>query len=102
MNTESSRVSFQLLQKTYEVTCPPGQHQPFSEAVDHLHKQMKKVQASDPHASAEQIAVVTALNLSHEYIKLSQSPAVDPAPRLEALSQRAAEVLKQAKKANVS
>lgn len=102
MSTDSAHVSFRLLKKTYEVTCPPEQRKSFDDAVKMLKQRVRKVHDRDANAPMDQIAVVTALNLSHDYLKLAQTVPDELAARLDAQSQRIKKILEQAKNVKFS
>jgi len=65
MNQE---LSITLLDKTLTVACPPGQAAALLESADLLNKQMQKVQAKKPTLSLLNIALLSALNISHELL----------------------------------
>lgn len=102
MSTDSSHVSFRLLKKTYEVTCPPEQRKSFDDAVKMLKQRVRKIHDHDANAPMDQIAIVTALNISHDYLKFSHAVPDDLAMRLDAQSQRIKKILEQAKSVNSS
>ncbi len=102
MNSDSSHVSFRLLKKTYEVTCPPEQRKSFDDAVKMLKQRVRNIHDHDANAPMDQIAVVAALNISHDYLKFSQAMPDDLATRLDAQSQRIKKVLEQARNVKFS
>lgn len=105
MSTAPEQVSFRLLKTTYEVACPPEQRKSLDEAIKHLKTQMQKVHDIDANASMDRIAVVTALNLSHDCLHLSQESQEVPddlLQRLDALSARVRKTLDQVEKTNLA
>ena len=102
MNAAAEQVSFRLLKTTYEVACPPEQRESLDEAVKHLKAQVQKVHDIDANASMDRIAVVTALNLSHDCLRLSQDAPDDLLRRIDALSARVQKTLDQAGNANLA
>lgn len=102
MNTESEQVGFRLLKKTYEVGCPPDQRQSLDEAIKFLKAQVQKVHDADATAGIDRVAVVTALNLSHEYLRLSKGMPDHLLERVDALSARVQKALDRVEEANLT
>ncbi len=62
--------------KSYEVNCPQDQVEALHEAADQLNKTIKDFRKSHGNAKPlEHLAVITALNLTHE--KLEQEKLID-------------------------
>ena len=101
MNT-TQRIGFRLLKKTYEVSCPPAQRKSFDRAIKHLKVQMQKVHDIDANASMDRIAVITALNLSHDCLRLTQEVPDDMLKRVDTLSARIQKTLDRAGEANLT
>jgi len=64
----SQELTITLLEKSLTVACPPGQAGALLESADILNKQMLKVQAQKPTLSLLNIALLSALNISHEVL----------------------------------
>jgi len=64
----SQELSITLLDKTLTVACPPGQAGALLESADILNKQMLMVQAQKPTLSLLNIALISALNISHQLL----------------------------------
>lgn len=64
----SQELTITLLDKSLTVACPPGQAGALLESADILNKQMQKVQAQKPTLSLLNIALLSALNISHELL----------------------------------
>lgn len=60
-----------LLDKEYRVACPPGEQSNLLAAARHLDQQMRQVRESNI-IGLERIAIMTALNLSHELLTAQQ------------------------------
>lgn len=60
-----------LLDKEYRVACPPGEQNNLLAAARHLDQQMRQVRESNI-IGLERIAIMTALNLSHELLTTQQ------------------------------
>lgn len=102
MSAESEQVGFRLLKKTYEVGCPPDQRKSLDEAIKFLKSQVQKVHDADTTAGIDRVAVVTALNLSHEYLRLSKGTPDHLLERIDALSTRVQEALDRVEEANLT
>ena len=64
----SEELTITLLEKSITVACPPGQAAALRESAELLNQQMLKVQAKKPTATLLNIALISALNISHELI----------------------------------
>ena len=102
MSAESEQVGFRLLKKTYEVGCPPDQRKSLDEAIKFLKAQAQKVHDADATAGIDRVAVVTALNLSHEYLRLSKGTPDHLLERIDALSARVQKALDRVEEANLT
>ncbi len=69
----SQELTITLLDKSLTVACPPGQAGALLESADILNKQMQKVQAQKPTLSLLNIALLSALNISHELLTHTSS-----------------------------
>ncbi|HEY3699438.1 MAG TPA: cell division protein ZapA [Spongiibacteraceae bacterium] len=61
-------VTVKILDKDYQVACPPEQERALIEAARHLDKQMRTVRDSGKVIGLERIAVMVALNTTHELL----------------------------------
>jgi cell division protein ZapA len=69
-------VTVNILDKDYQVACPPEQERALIEASRHLDKQMRTVRDSGKVIGLERIAVMVALNTTYELLS-STSQGVD-------------------------
>lgn len=76
MSNENSLV-IHLLDKEYRVACPEGEQDNLLAAARHLDKQLREVRDANV-IGLERIAIMTALNMSHELLKARQTTAQDP------------------------
>ena len=102
MSTAPQQVGFRLFKKTYEVACLPAQRKSLDEAIKLLKAQMQKVHDIDANASMDRIAVITALNLSHDCLRLSQEIPADLLQRIDTLSARVQKTLDHVEEANLT
>ena len=66
--SESDSVVVYLLDKEYRVACPPGERESLLRAARYLDERMQEVKESNV-IGLERIAVMAALNLSHELLE---------------------------------
>lgn len=64
----NNTVIVHLLDKDYQVACPPGQEQALEQSARYLDKQMRSIRSSGKVIGLERIAVMAALNISNELI----------------------------------
>ena len=69
---EPEMVAVRILDREYRVMCAPGERRGLMEAALYLDSQMREIRESGKLSSAEKIAVMCALNLSDELLKLRQ------------------------------
>lgn len=74
----ANTVVVHILDKDYQVACPPDQERALLDAARHLDKQMRAVRDSGKVIGLERIAVMVALNTTYELLgKGEQVEAVD-------------------------
>jgi len=61
-------VSVRILDRDYQVNCPPEERAALERAARHLDERMREIRASGKIVGLERIAVMAALNLAHEYL----------------------------------
>jgi cell division protein ZapA len=74
-------VTVSILDKDYQVACPAEQQAELIVSASYLDKQMRAIRDSGKVIGLERIAVMAALNISHELLKASEEsalPAVGP------------------------
>ncbi len=62
-------VIVRILDKEYQVTCPPGQEAGLHQAAATLDKQMRDIRSSGKIVGLERIAVMVALNSTYELLQ---------------------------------
>ena len=70
--SETEPVSVRILDREYRVMCKPEERRGLMEAALYLDSQMREARESGKLTSMEKIAVMCALNLSDELLKLRQ------------------------------
>jgi len=71
-------VTVSILDKEYQVACPPEQEAELIVSASYLDKQMRSIRETGKVIGLERIAVMAALNISHELLQASESQS--PAP----------------------
>jgi cell division protein ZapA len=65
-----SRVSVRLLDREYQVACPTEERGDLLDSAEYLDAKMREVRDSGKVVGLDRIAVISALNLANELIKL--------------------------------
>ena len=68
---ESARVSVRILEKEYFIACPHEERSALLDAAEFLNGRMREIRDSGKIVGLDRIAVMAALNLAHEVIRLS-------------------------------
>ncbi|MEM7001925.1 MAG: cell division protein ZapA [Pseudomonadota bacterium] len=93
-------VTVRILDKEYQVACPPEHEDSLTQAARHLHDRMAEIRNSGKVVGLDRIAVMAALNIAHDYLSESASSAVEEASvqqRLDAMNERVSNALAQHK-----
>lgn len=89
-------VAVKILGKDYQVGCESEQTHNLIDAALMLDNRMKEIRASGRVIGTERIAVMAALNLAHELLKLKEdvkNTAIDTDKRLQVLHEKLANAL---------
>lgn len=70
--SEPELVTVRILGREYQVMCTPEERRGLMEAALYLDSQMREIRESGKLSSVEKIAVMCALNLTDELLKLRQ------------------------------
>ncbi|MFT4767265.1 MAG: cell division protein ZapA [Glaciecola sp.] len=69
MSANASTFSVTILEKEYQVACPQDQQAELLLSARHLDEQMRAIRATGKVIGLERIAVMAALNISHELLQ---------------------------------
>lgn len=58
-----------ILDKDYQVGCPPEQQAELAQSAQHLDSQMRKIREAGKVIGLDRIAVMAALNIAHELMQ---------------------------------
>ena len=88
MAAPSEPVTVRILEREYRVMCKPDERRALMESALFLDQQMREIRDSGRVSSMEKIAVMCALNLSEEILRLRQ----ESSQRQEKIDQRISEL----------
>ena len=67
---DSARVSVRIMEKEYVVACPYEERSALLDSAEFLNNRMKEIRDSGKVVGHDRIAVMVALNLAHELMRL--------------------------------
>jgi cell division protein ZapA len=70
MSDQMVRVSVRILEKEYQVACLPEERAELLDSAEFLNSKMREIRDNGNIVGLDRIAVMAALNLSHELLKL--------------------------------
>ena len=68
MSAEVDTVNINILGREYQISCPPEEEEALRKSAKYLDKQMEKVKSRGSTLAYEKVAVMAALNISHELL----------------------------------
>lgn len=69
MSKQSTAAEVKILDKEYLVACPDEERDALTRAARHLDSKMREIRASGKVFGTERIAVMAALNITHELLE---------------------------------
>ena len=93
---DQARVSVRIMEKEYVVACPYEERSALLDAAEFLNSRMREIRDSGKVVGLDRIAVMTALNLAHEFLRVKdQESRIDSGVggRVRALRERVESVL---------
>jgi cell division protein ZapA len=93
---DQARVSVRIMEKEYVVACPYDERSALLDAAEFLNARMREIRDSGKVVGLDRIAVMTALNLAHEFLRVrDQESRIDSGVggRVRALRERVESVL---------
>lgn len=88
---EPARVSVRILEKEYFVACPYEERSDLLDSAEFLNSKMREIRDTGKVVGLDRIAVMAALNMAHELLKLNRSGQKldnDAGTRVRALRER--------------
>ncbi|UVE17627.1 cell division protein ZapA [Pseudomonas sp. LS44] len=71
--TQSNTVSVQILDKEYCIACPPDDRANLESAARYLDGKMREIRMSGKVIGADRVAVMAALNITHDLLHKQQN-----------------------------
>jgi cell division protein ZapA len=71
--TQSNTVTVHILDKEYCIACPPNEHNNLESAARYLDGKMREIRSSGKVIGSDRIAVMAALNITHDLLHKQQS-----------------------------
>lgn len=65
-------VAVRILDREYQIACPPSEQEALIQSARHLDDSMRKIKARGNIHGLEKIAVMAALNITHEMLQYRQ------------------------------
>ena len=75
--TSPTTVTIRLLDKDYQVNCPPDEREALMQSALMLDQRMREIRKSGNVIGVERIAVMAALNLSHDLLNIEARTDLD-------------------------
>lgn len=69
MRKDNATISVNILDKSYQVSCPPEEERALKESAELLDKKMRQIRENGNVIGIERIAVMAALNLANELLQ---------------------------------
>jgi len=85
MSKETVPVEVSVLDKAYKVACPAEERDDLMASADYLNERMHAMRTAGRIIGSERIAVITALNVTHELLRLRASGGADQPLTLDRL-----------------
>jgi cell division protein ZapA len=70
MTDRTTRVSVRILEKEYQVACLPEERSELLDSAEFLNTRMREIRDAGSIVGLDRIAVMAALNLAHELLKM--------------------------------
>ena len=73
MSTETSTLEVFILDKSYRINCPENEQESLRSSGQYLDRKMREIRSSGKVIGLERIAVIAALNITHELLNASRN-----------------------------
>ena len=80
--SSSNSVTVQILDKEYSIICPQEERSNLVSAARYLDGKMREIRSSGKVIGADRIAVMAALNITHDLLHKQERPDVARKPKL--------------------
>lgn len=94
----SKGINISIMGRDFSVACPPEEQEDLLEAARYLDGNMKEIQKTGKIIGAERCAIMAALNITNDLLKLQRDTAgqSEVQAKLESLQSRIDEALREA------
>jgi len=72
MSEQSTAIQVTILDKEYQVNCPPSDQEALIKSARYLDESMRKIKGRGNNHGTEKIAVMAALNITHDMLRKNQ------------------------------
>ncbi len=105
--SRTKTVAVDILDKQYQVACPTDERGALIAAAHHLDQNMRDIRSSGKVIGLERVAIMAALNITHELLELRDgncvaTESVEDKERMLALSSQLDEALYQLRQLEIS
>lgn len=76
-NGESMSLDVSIMGREYRVACKPEEKQELLDAVAYVDRQMRTIRDAGKQNNAERVAVMAALNIAHDLLRVRVAGSVD-------------------------
>ncbi|MEN8174690.1 MAG: cell division protein ZapA [Pseudomonadota bacterium] len=73
MSTKSKPITVRILDQDFRIACDPGEEDGLLASARFLNGKMQELRASGKVLGAERVAVMAALNITHEFLHIRDS-----------------------------
>ncbi len=78
--TEATQMKLKIMGREIQVACKPGEKDAVLKAAEYVDNEMQSIKAKAVSQSAEKVAIITAMNMANELLRLrEQSLGLDTA-----------------------
>lgn len=70
--SDKQAVTVKILDREYRIACEPGERRQLLDAADHLDREMRTIRSGSVGVGLEKVAVLAALNATHELLLLRE------------------------------
>ena len=99
-------MSVDILDKEYQVACPPDEELALTQAARYLDQHMRDIRSTGKVIGLERVAIMAALNISHELLSLKNGDSPiesnEEQQRLSTLNSQLDEVLYQLRQLEIN
>jgi cell division protein ZapA len=79
MNAESKGLQINIMGREFRVACPEEEQKSLLDAVDYLNSRMQDIRSNGKVVGLERIAIMAALNITHEFLTTKVGDGFDMA-----------------------